>query len=96
MDITVIKPEGTDLASRGAAALIRSQVSAAVDTGKQVVINLSDVISLAASYSDELFGLLLVEYGLHEFLSTITVKGASPAVLRQIAIGMKGRFEESC
>ena len=93
MKTKVYSPEGTDLASRRTAAHLRNQASTALSSGDKVEFDLSDVVSISESYADELFGVLALEYGINEFVASISIRGASPVVLRRIAEAIKERLE---
>ncbi|MCX7113034.1 MAG: STAS-like domain-containing protein [Proteobacteria bacterium] len=93
MKTKVFSPEGTDLASRRTAAHLRTQVTTVLKSGEKVAFDLSNVVSISESYADELFGVLALEYGIKEFVASVTIRGASPVVLRRIAEAIKERLE---
>ncbi|MFM8331583.1 MAG: STAS-like domain-containing protein [Candidatus Methylumidiphilus sp.] len=92
MEKIAFSPAGTDLASRRSASQLRHVVTSTLNEGKKVVIDLSNVASISPSYADELFGILVLEYGIKRFFETVTVKKASTVVLRQIAEAIKERL----
>ena len=93
MKTKVFSPEGTDLASRRTAAHLRNQASTILSSGNKVTFDLSNVVSISESYADELFGVLALEYGIKEFVASVSIRGASPFVLRRIAEAIKERLE---
>ncbi len=93
MKTKVFSPEGTDLASRRSAAHLRNQVADVLKSGDKVTFDLSNVVSLSESYADELFGVLVLEYGITEFVASVSIRGASRNVLRRIAEAIKERLE---
>ena len=87
-----VKLPGPDLASRKTAAAQRSQVTDLVGHGKKVVIDLSTVLSISASYADELFGVLAATHDLGWLRENVKVRGAQEPVLRSIALAVKRRL----
>lgn len=89
-------PNGKDLASRTSARLLRIQVELYVSTGKLAVIDLTNVISISESYADELFAVLVEDYGLEWFSKNIKILNHpinSTGVLRSIATAIRRRLE---
>ncbi len=93
METTLLSPIGTDLASRRSAAQLRHNVVSALKCGNKVIFDLSGVVSISESYADELFGVLVLEYGIKDFFTVVSIRGASPNVLRRIADAIKERSE---
>lgn len=85
----------TDLASRRAAAELRSEISEAVRAGSTVYIDLSKVQSLSESYADELFGILAVELGLERLFANVKPKAANTQVTKSIVFAIKRRIDET-
>jgi len=81
-------PGNTSLASRRAAALDRTKVSAALLSGTPVAVDFSKVESISGSYADEFFGMLVVEVGLEKVRSNLRILGAQPYHLEVIAEAM--------
>ncbi|KAB7676545.1 STAS-like domain-containing protein [Plesiomonas shigelloides] len=94
MDRIAYKFPAGDLASRTQAIPQRHQIEALLKTGETVDLDLSDVLSLSESYSDEIFGVLVVKFGVVQVLSQIKVRNASPSILRSIAKVIQRRGNE--
>lgn len=86
-----IKINGADLSSRQSAIDVRNGVEAAMDSADIIVIDLSGVKTLASSYGDELFGILVEKHGIDEFLGRIRIAKASPEVMMQAVSCIKER-----
>ncbi|MRT00677.1 DUF4325 domain-containing protein [Ralstonia pickettii] len=95
MRTVAFAPEYTDLASRYIAAELRRGVTAALSDGKQVTVDLSNVLSMSESYADEVFGVLVVTLGIQRFVQMITIKNANEHILRVIAKALKDRLEQA-
>ncbi|MGM0985135.1 MAG: STAS-like domain-containing protein [Pseudomonadota bacterium] len=80
------------LANRTTAAQERAKIEALASQGDQVVLDLSDVVSLSGSYADELFGVFTQRHGVQALKSTIKIKGASPAITRAIGLAIQQRM----
>lgn len=83
------------LANRTAAAHERAYIEALASQGEQVVLDLSDVVSLSGSYADELFGVFTQRHGVQALKSTLKIKGASPAITRAIGLAIQQRMTAS-
>lgn len=77
-------PSG-DLASRRLAITERHKLESYLSSGEKVKLDLSEVLSLSESYSDEIFGVLVVKLGADAVLSGVKIENASPAILKSIA-----------
>lgn len=86
-------PDG-DLASRSLAIPQRHKIESLLNEGKVVSLNLEGVFSISESYSDEIFGVLVVKFGAKKVLSGLKVKNASPCILRSIAKVIQRRSNE--
>ncbi|MDE9429652.1 STAS-like domain-containing protein [Xenorhabdus bovienii] len=86
-------PDG-DLASRHLAINERGKLEPYIARSEKIYLDLSDVISISESYSDELFGILVVKYGFEHVLSSLKIENASRPILQSIAIVMKRRLEQ--
>lgn len=89
---TEIKIANPDLVTRNAARKIFAQICDATRSG-QVVIDLSEVLSISDAYADEVFGVLTSVYGLDWLLSHVRVI-ANEDVLQAIAEIVKRRATE--
>ena len=87
-----LKPEGSDLASRHTAAIVRFDIERAVQNGEIVIVDLRDVLSISESYADELFGILVARYGLRWLGENVRIS-AQQRVLLSIATALKNRLE---
>lgn len=83
-----------DLASRKLAIAERYKLEAFLTEGKTVKLNLEDVLSLSESYSDEIFGVLVVKLGANLVLKNVRVENASPSILKSIAKVIQRRHHE--
>lgn len=84
---------GNSLASRSSALVERERLVAAIRNGSVVVYDLSSVVSISSSYADELFGVLVMQFGVDRVLDSLKIVGASPAVLRVIAEAINVRSQ---
>ncbi|HDS1666811.1 STAS-like domain-containing protein [Stenotrophomonas maltophilia] len=85
-------PGESDLASRTSAARLRSSFEEKL-SASTVCLDLTDVLSISESYADELFGVLVYQYGLEWVFSRLQVVGASPPVIRTIRTAIRYRLE---
>lgn len=90
----VIPITESDLASRRSAALLREQLERLCAT-TVVHLDLSAVASISESYADELFGVLVRDYGIEHVLAHLHVRNAQPHVLRSIVYAIRQRLEAS-
>ena len=86
-------PEG-DLASRNQAIPQRHKIEVLINEGNFVDLDLSGVYSITESYSDEIFGVLVVKFGVTKVLSQVKVRNASPSILKSIAKVIQRRSNE--
>jgi len=92
----IIRPDGSDLASRVSARNLRSKAEQAVTTGKIAAIDLTNVISISESYADELFAVLVEQHGLEWFSNNIKLlhqSAKSDHILLSIATAIRRRLE---
>lgn len=61
-----------------------------------IKIDLSGVESISESYADEIFGVLVEEFGCEDVLSKIQILNAKKYVLENIAIVIDRRSNEVC
>jgi hypothetical protein len=87
-----IKIADTDLASRQAAATLRTQIEQHVSTGDKISIDLSAVFAISESYADELFGVLALRYGLEWLTDHVALHNLKPFVFRAIADAIRQRL----
>ncbi|MFW0767233.1 STAS-like domain-containing protein [Trabulsiella odontotermitis] len=86
-------PEG-DLASRNQAIPQRHKIELLIKEGNSVDLDLSGVFSISESYSDEIFGVLVVKFGVSKVLNQVKIRNASPSILRSIAKVIQRRSNE--
>lgn len=86
-------PEG-DLASRNQAIPQRHKIEVFINDGNYVDLDLSGVFSISESYSDEIFGVLVVKFGIKTVLNQVKVRNASPSILKSIARVIQRRSNE--
>lgn len=91
MSNSFITLAGPALASRSTAAPVREQLLADIHRQGHVVVDLQKVDSISESYADELFGVLVQEYGLEWFLDHIELRNADEYVLRSVAVALRRR-----
>lgn len=84
---------GNCLASRSSALVERERLVSAIRNDSVVVYDLSSIVSISSSYADELFGVLVMQFGIEKVLDSLKIVGASPAVLRVIAEAMNVRSQ---
>lgn len=84
----------SDLASRRSAAKQRDCLVGLLENHATAAVDLSSVESLSESYADELFAVLIEEWGADTFFQRVFIKGAKPAVIRSIAQAISHRFED--
>lgn len=86
-------PKG-DLASRNQAIPQRYKIEVLINGGNFVDLDLSDVYSISESYSDEIFGVLVVKFGVTKVLQQVKVRNACPSTLKSIAKVIQRRSDE--
>lgn len=86
------------LASRKLAIPHRDHIEQALNNSKimQIEIDLSGVDSISESYADEIFGVLVEEFGCDAILNKIQIKNAKEYVLENIAIVIDRRSKVVC
>ena len=82
---TIIKPQGSDLASRATGAALRKSIEQAVCSDGLAKIDLGEVQTLAESFADETFGVLALRHGVDWVVEHVEFHGASETVLTTIA-----------
>lgn len=92
MEISVLCPIGTDLASRKSAALLRGSINELLEFKVVVRVDLSNVQSISESYADELFGILVLEHGLDVFADSVLIDCNDTGVLKYIVKAIKERL----
>lgn len=88
------KLPGGDLASRRLAIPERHKIEAFLVDGKRVRIDLAGVESVSESYSDEVFGILVVKLGVKTILTNVKFENATPSILKSIAKVIQRRSHE--
>lgn len=86
-------PKG-DLASRNLAIPQRLKIETLLQEGISINIDLAGVQSLSESYSDEIFGVLVVKHGKAKVLRSLKIINASPSILKSIAKVIQRRSNE--
>lgn len=81
-------------ASRNQAIPQRHKIEVLINEGNFVDLDLSGVYSISESYSDEIFGVLVVKFGVTKVLSRVKVRNASPSILKSIAKVIQRRSNE--
>lgn len=86
------------LASRKLAIPHRHYIEKAFtnNTVMKIQIDLGGVESISESYADEIFGVLVEEFGFEDVLSKIQITNAKKYVLENIAIVIDRRAHEIC
>jgi len=86
MKSIIISLPSSDLASRKLAIVERNKIeSYIVQRSIKVRLDLSNVASISESYSDELFGVLVLKHGASKVLENVQLEGAKRHVLFSIA-----------
>ena len=89
-------PDGSDLASRQSARILRVKVEQAIEMGKVAIIDLTNVISISESYADELLAVLVQQHGLEWFSEKVKLlhqSSNSDHILRSVAISIQHRLD---
>jgi len=87
-------PSG-DLASRNLAIPQRQKIEEAISSQESVIeIDLRSVSSISESYADELFGVLVKQYGQEFVLNHMKLVNAGDFILQSIASVIKRRSQE--
>jgi len=85
----------SDLASRKLAIKERNRIESHFSTKNALIkLDMNNVSSISESYSDELFGVLVIKYGAETVLNTIKLFNAKEHVLLSIAQVIKRRTQE--
>ena len=86
------------LASRKLAIPHREHIEQAFNNSEimQIQIDLSGVESISQSYADEIFGVLVEEFGCEDVLHKIKIRNAKDYVLENIAIVIDRRSKRLC
>lgn len=86
------------LASRNLAIPHRNHIETAFYDSSimKVQIDLSNVESISESYADEIFGVLVHQYGFDKVLNTIQLVNANDFVMNNIAIVIDRRAHAVC
>ena len=92
MNIYQIKITDTDLASRQAAAELRSKIEARSFNGQKTFVDLISVLSISESYADELFGVLALRHGLEWLSEHVVLQHLNPFAFRAIASAIRQRL----
>ena len=95
MSNVLLKLQNSDLASRSSAVRERYNLVSAVQQGQQVVVDLSEVLSISESYADELFGVLAAHYGLEWITWNVALIDVADTVLEVIATVIDRRLVEA-
>lgn len=95
MSNVVLKLPGSDLASRSSAARERYRLVSAVQQGQQVIVDLSEVLSISESYADELFGILAAQKGLEWITKNVRLVDVTDSVLEVVATVIDRRLMEA-
>ena len=83
-----------DLASRNQAIPQRHKIESIINDNNLVELDLSGVFSISESYSDEIFGVLVIKFGKQRVLNQLKIRNASPAILKSIAKVIQRRDNE--
>lgn len=85
MNNTYCLPAG-DLASRRSAIVQRKQLEQLFCQNRDVIfVDVKEVQSISESYADEVFGVLVMQYGVEEILERIKIVNANTYALQSIA-----------
>lgn len=86
------------LASRTLAIPHRNKIEQAFHNAEiiKILIDLSEVESISESYADEIFGVLVAEFGCEDVLKKIQINNAKDYVLENIAIVIDRRSHALC
>jgi hypothetical protein len=88
--------KSSDLASRRLAIIERNKIEKYIKNNSAIVsIDMTHVSSISESYSDELFGVLVIRYGAQNVLNCLKLNNAKKHVLLSIAQVIKRRKLET-
>jgi STAS-like domain of unknown function (DUF4325) len=90
-----IEIDHSDLASRQAAAELRAKIESHIQNGEHVAISFEKVFSISESYADELFGVLVLRYGLDWLADNIGLEHINSASFKAIASAIHQRLSLS-
>jgi len=96
MEKIIIELDRTDLASRALAVPVREKIASYIKANTNIVLDLGKVMSLSASYADELFGILTKNLGVQAVIEHLKIINVSEPVLESIAEAMQVRSTEHC
>lgn len=94
-NIKYYRIEQTDLSSRASARALRCVVEQAISEGCIVTIDLTNTITVAESYADELIAVMIKQHGLQWFSDHVKLmhdKPSSADVFRSIATAVNRRM----
>lgn len=91
MDNEIFDLPAGDLASRKNAISVRESLKSLWINYSIVLINCEKVESISESYADELFGVLVLQFGYENLISRLKIQAAKPQVLASIASVIKRR-----
>lgn len=94
MTIERYKLPSGDLASRRLAITERNHIEQLLKSSAILKLDLKDVKSLSESYSDEIFGVLVVKHGVEYVLGKLKIENASTSILKSIARVIQRRNHE--
>lgn len=85
----------SDLASRKLAIKERKNIENYISDNKFLInLNMSNISSISESYSDELFGVLVLKFGSEKVFKSIKLVDAKPNVLLSIANVIQRRMKD--
>lgn len=90
----IIKLDRSDLASRALAVPVREEIAGYIVSNINIVLDLDKVMSISASYADELFGILTKNFGIDAVIKKLKIVNFSEPVLESIAEAMQIRSSE--
>jgi hypothetical protein len=95
MNIINYRLPSSDLASRKLAIIERNKIEQYISKGNSIIkIDMANISSISESYSDELFGVLVIRYGADKVLASLDLLNAKKHVLLSIAQVINRRAQE--
>lgn len=92
MEKIVIVLPGESLASRKLASIERKKIEHLIGGNVILHFDMKNIISISESYSDELFGVLVLNHGMEKVINSIRLENAETNTLASIASVMQRRI----
>lgn len=91
--IMKMSERGDTLISRVEGAEIREKIIEVINKGEQVKLDFSGITRITQSFADELFGKILYDISLDNFMKTISIYNAAEDIRKVIKLSIRQRNE---